>query len=244
MDVKEMSKIIGQLTYDLRSNMTSVTRFVRMEREEHPTLTDGQFLDRYLEYKRLALQAVDNILKCLNENEKLREVEKEYVSDKGELTMIKKFYFPLTVSVYGRDEDGYWENDAVEYDGEYADEYRSDIEKGFDGYNDDDMVDYFDEGDSETAKAKLQSMIWGFESVNSCLYGTVTVTFSEELTNEETEAVKDYICGQNSDGLGEGFEQQPIRINDEEIYVSFWHGGNDYWIYDEDEFDIKIRKKN
>ncbi len=81
MDTKEMSKIIGQLTYDLRSNMTSVTRFVRMEREKHPTLTDGQFLDRYLEYRQLALQAVDNILKCLNENEKLREVEKEYVLD-------------------------------------------------------------------------------------------------------------------------------------------------------------------
>lgn len=81
MDVKEMSKIIGQLTYDLRSNMTSVTRFVRMERKNHPTLTDGQFLDRYMEYRQLALQAVDNILKCLNENKKLREIEKEYVLD-------------------------------------------------------------------------------------------------------------------------------------------------------------------
>lgn len=82
MDAKEISKIIGQLTYDLRSNMTSVTRFVRMEREKHPTLTDGQFLDRYMEYRQLALQAVDNILKCLNENEKLKEVEAVYISDK------------------------------------------------------------------------------------------------------------------------------------------------------------------
>ena len=82
MDAKEMSKIVGQLAFDLRSNMTSVTRFVRMEREEHPTLTDGQYLDRYLEYRRLALQAVDNILKCLNENEKLREVETEHILNK------------------------------------------------------------------------------------------------------------------------------------------------------------------
>lgn len=239
-----MSKIIGQLTYDLRSNMTSVTRFVRMEREKHPTLTEGQFLDRYLEYKKLALQAVDNILKCLNENEKLREVEKECVLDERRAKMIKKFYFPLTVSVYSRDEDGYWDNDAVECDGRYADIHRGVIEKEFDGYNDDDMIEYFYEGYSRTAKDKLQSMIWGFESVNSCLYGKVTVTLSEKLTDEETEAIKNYICGQNSDGLGEGFEQQPIRINDEEVYVGFWHSGYDYWIYDEEEFNRNIKKES
>lgn len=155
--------------------------------------------------------------------------------------MIKKFYFPLIVNVYERDEDGYWNDDAVEYDGEYADDYRSEIEKRFDGYNDDDMAGYFNE--SETVEEKLQSMIWGFESVNGCLYGKVTVTLSEELTAEEVEIVKEYICGQNSDGLGEGFEQQEIRTDDGEIYVSFWHRGSDYWIYYEDEFDRKIRSK-
>ena len=80
MDTKEISKIVGQLTFDLRTNMTSVTLFVRMERTKHPTLTDGQFLDRYLEYRLLALQAVDNILKCLNDNEKLGEIERIYRS--------------------------------------------------------------------------------------------------------------------------------------------------------------------
>lgn len=79
MDTKEISKVVGRLTYDLRTNMTSVTRFVKMERSKHPTLTDGQFLDRYLEYRELALQAVDNILKCLNENEKLRSIENIYI---------------------------------------------------------------------------------------------------------------------------------------------------------------------
>ena len=78
MDTNEMSKIVGQLTYDLRTNMTSVTRFVQMEREKHPTLTEGQYLDRYLEYKQLALQAVDNILKCLNDNDELRRIENIY----------------------------------------------------------------------------------------------------------------------------------------------------------------------
>lgn len=82
MNEREISKIVGQLTYDLRTNMTSITRFVRMERAKHPTLTDGQFLDRYLEYRELALEAVGNILKCLNDNEKLREIERIYRSKK------------------------------------------------------------------------------------------------------------------------------------------------------------------
>lgn len=85
MNEREISKIVGQLTYDLRTNMTSVTRFVRMERAKHPTLTDGQFLDRYLEYRELALEAVGNILKCLNENEKLSEIERIYIDKRRDL---------------------------------------------------------------------------------------------------------------------------------------------------------------
>lgn len=93
MNEREISKIVGQLTYDLRTNMTSVTRFVRMEKTKHPTLTDGQFWDRYLEYRELALQAVENILKCLNENEKLREIERiyfEYIKKKKRIMKISK----------------------------------------------------------------------------------------------------------------------------------------------------------
>ena len=155
--------------------------------------------------------------------------------------MIKRFYFPLTVRVRGRGEYD-WSDDYEEYDGAYAHGYRNIIEEKFDGYNDEDMVDYFHEDDSATVKTKLQSMIWGFESVRGCLYGKVNVTLSEELTEEEVEVVKNYICGQNSDGLGEGFEQQEIRISyDEEIYVSFWYYGDNYWIYDEKEFNEKIK---
>lgn len=76
MNAKEISKTIRQLTYDLRTNMTSVTRYVKMDRKKHPTLTEGQYLDRFLEYRELALIAVENILKCLNDNDKLREIER------------------------------------------------------------------------------------------------------------------------------------------------------------------------
>lgn len=55
------------------------------------------------------------------------------------------------------------------------------------------------------------------------------------------EEIKDYITGQNSDGLGEGFEQQDIEIDGSVMNVHFWESGKDYRIYDEDEFEAEIR---
>lgn len=74
--IEEMAKVIKQLAFDLRTNMTSITRYVRHERSKHPTLTEGQFIDRHMEYKELADKAVDNILKCLNDNEALSAIER------------------------------------------------------------------------------------------------------------------------------------------------------------------------
>lgn len=60
-------KVLGKLVYDLRTNMTSVTRYVRHK--------DGKnFEERHKEYLKLAEFAVDNILKCLNGNEALDNI--------------------------------------------------------------------------------------------------------------------------------------------------------------------------
>lgn len=66
-----LAKKISDLLFDLRTYMTSVTRYVRHNRQEHPTLTDGQFLDKNQEYRALALEAVDNILKRINKDDEI-----------------------------------------------------------------------------------------------------------------------------------------------------------------------------
>lgn len=73
--IEEMAKALLKLTYDLRTNMTAITRYVKHEKSKSPTLTDGQFIDRHLKYRELAIVAVDNILKCINGNEELRQIE-------------------------------------------------------------------------------------------------------------------------------------------------------------------------
>lgn len=153
--------------------------------------------------------------------------------------MIKKFYFPLTVN--------YWQNDGYgidcdcpnEEDGKTANRFRGEIENFFDRYNDGgDMTPYIDDRCQKVAHIE-----WRFESVNDCLYGRVDAVLSEPLTDDETEALKDWICGQNSDGLGEGFEQQEIKVSNGYISVSFWDRSDDYRIYDEAEFDKCVRNR-
>lgn len=94
--IEEMLSTVNKLAFDLRTNMTSITRYVKHKREEHPNLTEGQFIDRHLAYRALAEVAVDNILKCLNDNDELRQIER-LAGEKGQYVECsicgKKLYF-------------------------------------------------------------------------------------------------------------------------------------------------------
>ena len=48
--------------------------------------------------------------------------------------------------------------------------------------------------------------------------------------------MKDWITGQNSDGFGESLEQIPIKVEEGELYVSFWNRYR-YYLYTDQEFD-------
>ena len=72
--------------------------------------------------------------------------------------------------------------------------------------------------------------------------GRIDCSLKEALTAEETEALRDWLTGQCSDGLGEGFEQQPIDTMDGELFVSFWNSGDDYAMMTESEFDEYLQQ--
>ena len=82
----------------------------------------------------------------------------------------------------------------------------------------DDMTQYV----PENVKAKIVSVEWVLEEVDK---GVIVIWTSELLSEEEEDELSEWIAGQCSDGLGEGFEQQPFA----EI------GGSDYDYYDEDD---------
>ena len=148
------------------------------------------------------------------------------------------FYCPLTVNVFERNDYGDINEEPDEFDGRYAAEYEDQIKAAIDRDNARDnvnMAEYFD--GSNGVQSKLKSMQWGVQNVRGELYGCIKVDLTEPLTDSEKAELIDFISAQNSDGWGEGFEQRPIDIGGDEMYVSFWHSGDDYFIYDHEEFD-------
>ena len=100
-----------------------------------------------------------------------------------------------------------------------------------------DMADYYD--GIPSAKAKLVSAYWDVEEYDGLLYGKVDLYLTAPFTPEEKESVTDWVTGQNSDGLGEGFEQRPIATEDGDLYVSMYDM-RDSWICDAEEFEDRI----
>ena len=72
-----------------------------------------------------------------------------------------------------------------------------------------DMTQYID----DRLTGVVLDIRWELTSVASW---KVTVVAQRELTDDEEAAISSWISGQNSDGLGEGFEQQAFAEEDDE----------------------------
>ncbi len=145
------------------------------------------------------------------------------------------FYCPLVGTI--EDDEGL----SSSVGGRFLHSYQWAIEDAIeiDRRSDDvDMAEYFNNDDG--VKAKLVSAKWGVEDYRGRLFGKIECSLKEELTDAETEILTDWICGQNSDGWGEGFEQHPIDTEDGDLYVSFWNSNDDYDIMTHDELDAYI----
>lgn len=96
------------------------------------------------------------------------------------------------------------------------------------------MADYFN--GSESAKSKLVSAVWDVQEVGGELYGVIRTGLREAFSPAEEQEWIGELIGQAADGFGEGLEQREIKTNDGDIYVSFWHSGDDYFMENETDF--------
>lgn len=104
----------------------------------------------------------------------------------------------------------------------------------------DDMTKYL-LGDERGCK-KVICVQWILETESS---GIIEVKTSEELTEKEKANISSWISGQNSDGLGEGFEQQDFAnyyIGEEEDYDSYY---DEDWVmasfdWETNDYDLKL----
>ena len=148
------------------------------------------------------------------------------------------FYFPLTIQM--EDEDC---EDLFEVSSSSVRWFEDEIQEAIDDYQSDiNMTQYLCD-DNDEIQHKLISAKWGVETMNGDIYGRVDFKLKESFTDEETQLVKKAVSGQNSDGMGEGFEQYPITLDGEDYYVSFWNS-DDYFIYTADEMDEYLSQQS
>lgn len=154
---------------------------------------------------------------------------------------IAKYYCPLVATVYAYDQYGNLEDYPDEYDGSFLATHEEKIRNLIHRYDScckENLAEYF--FGSNSAIAKLKEVHFGTQNVSGILYGCIRAELTEPFTEEEEAEFLDWLEGQCSDGYGEGLEQRPISIDDGDLYVSFWHAGEDYFLLNSDDFDAYL----
>ena len=82
---------------------------------------------------------------------------------------------------------------------------------------------------------KVASMVPAVEVWQGELWGVLEIKSYGPLSQNMLKAVMDEWRGQESDGWGEGFEQRPIKLDEGELYVSFWNSSDHFFIITEEQ---------
>ena len=135
-----------------------------------------------------------------------------------------KLYMPLTASFYARNEWGDWDETGEEWDGRTLLDYEDRI-LGFMVRNR--VPEEAGRGlmlwcDKEFLDVKVRSAVFTAEARDGRLWGVAECQVVGQLSPEELTGLKDYLTGQAADGVGEGLEQQAIRVDGGELYVHLW----------------------
>lgn len=212
-------------------------RHLLLTLNEENTLNDANLLT-------LIVQAADEDIKEALEQDILYDqygsmnevvaAVRQMTQDAGPVKAV--FFCPLVGNIDEGDGDMFTVGDS--YLADSADEIADALNR-YTANDENDMATYYNKDDG--VSEKLTSAVWSVELHGDKLFGRIDCSLKEALTAEETEALRDWIIGQCSDGLCEGFEQQPIDTMDGELFVSFWNSGDDYAMMTEDEFEVHLQ---
>ena len=164
-----------------------------------------------------------------------------YDKETGKYTMTNFSYEDGYQMTPNYDEYGNLEDYPDEYDGRFLAPHEEQIRnliQRYDAMCKENLAEYFD--GSNSAVAKLKEVHFGTQNVSGVLYGCIRAELTEPFTEAEEAEFLDWLEGQCSDGYGEGLEQRPIRTEDGDLYVSFWNGGDDYFLLGSDDFDAYL----
>ena len=176
-------------------------------------------------YVSEALQNRPEILSCTEGNGFI-EAEMRTLSE-------TRLYCPLKIIVDDHDDSADLYESPSECYIDYEDKINEKIRQSFDyDENERGLVTWCDDKDITQKVFSAKPFV---EVRNGDLYGCVLLEHYGDLDKADLVSVSDYISGQLSDGWGEGFEQHEISAGDEDIYVSFWNSGDEYFLKPESE---------
>lgn len=146
-----------------------------------------------------------------------------------------RLYCPLRIEMESEDGGGYTEEicsaNYIDYDDEINENIRKDIncdegavKRGLAAYLHNDHLN-----------PKVYSIMPMVETRNGDLYGVAVIRSYGELDSAETIELESYITGQFADGWGESYEQHPVKLGEDEVYISFWNSDDGYFLKPESE---------
>lgn len=147
-----------------------------------------------------------------------------------------RLFSPLFPHIYRKNEWGDYENEPEDLNAsdilEYEDailaliqkeKLSSEGERGLAVYLDDDL------------SRKVYRINPSVEEWNGELRGVTEVQTHGTLPPSELAELTEWLSSQFSDGWGEGLEQREIKVEDGELYVSFWDSSGHFFIKPEEE---------
>ena len=230
--VHEQTLIFGELKNRMDSCIDGWLEHFKNENKFDIPLTDlvdeVDFGEMFVDYVSERLSRDSTIENCEMTSNFLEITKRELVET--------RLYCPLKFQMDVDDDDGMYPIDVdsanyIDYDDEINEAIRKDVkcdenavERGLAAYLHDDHLDQ-----------KVHSIMPGVETRGGDIYGVITVRSHGELDRSELKKLTNDITGQLSDGWGEGFEQREIKIGGDNVYISFWSSGRDYYLKPESE---------
>jgi len=166
--------------------------------------------------------------------------------------MTEKFIYPINVmriTQYPDWEDNWFDNIVGEpINTEEAAKYFKEISKTIDddiiyNLNADGLMSDFRAKDITTERSirdKVMSVFPAVEVIGNKLYGIMKVDLNAPLTGIETEALKNDLAMQMSDGYNDGMKGDPVSTLAGDLYIDYQAGKN-YFMDTEREFDIRLK---
>ena len=190
-------------------------------------IDDSNLAEIFLDYASDVLSSDPRIDDCELTPNFLEVTKRELVET--------RLYCPLTFRVDPDDPyDDYDEVDSanyIGYDREINAAVRDDlfcdenaVRRGLAAYFHDENLD-----------KKVFSAMPRVETRNGDIYGVITVRSYGELNKTEMIDLVGELTGNLADGWGESYEQHPVKLGGDEVYISFWDCDDDYFLKPESE---------